>query len=190
MPVPDFYRYFLGCRPEPSLYPLLRKLVLDAGQDVRLERLHFTFCVVAEMPERDRFLKRRLRAALAGRSLHSFPVNLSRVVGSLQGAEARTFGPQNELQDTYAALVRLLRSIGIEPLHRTSGLRPHMTLGYNPCRFAPRRIGIKWFPRELLLIESEVGLGRHNPIAAWPLLPPRQGRLIFEPPASVSRLAS
>lgn len=189
MPELRFHRYFLGCKPESYLYPAFRRIAADAGQQVRLDMLHFTLCVIAELSERDRFLLRRVQTALAARHLYSFPLNLSRVTGSSHRAEARTVGAQNEVQDFYRILVRLLKTVGIEPMHRKSGLRPHVTLGHAPCPFQLRRIGIEWFPAELLLIESEVGLSKHNVLGRWPLLPPRQGQFAFAFPPEL-RLAS
>jgi 2'-5' RNA ligase len=186
-----FYRYFLGCRPEPHLHPAFRRIGTDAGQQVRLDMLHFTLCVIAELPERDRSLLRRVQGALADRQLQSFPLRLSRVVGSPHRAEARTFGPQNEVQDFYLRLVQMLLEVGIEPLHRKSGLHPHVTLGHAPCPFRLRRVAIEWFPSKLLLIESEVGLSRHNALGSWPLPPPRQPLLSLGAPrgAALGQLA-
>ena len=180
MPTPEFYRYFLCCRPGAHLYPAFRRLASECGQSDRLDHLHMTLCVIAEQAERDRFLPRRVQAAFLGERLHSFPVNLSRVVAGLHGSEARTFGRQDALQDFYRMVVRRLRTVGIEALHRKSGLRPHVTLGYGARRPGLQRIELEWFPTELLLIESEVGLSRHNMLDRWPLLPPRQGILPFD----------
>jgi len=185
MPTPAFYRYFLGCRPDPNLYPAFLRIAREVGQSIRLDLLHLTFCVIAEVAERDCFWLSRVRTALAGERLHSFPVHLSRVVGGPHGAEARTFGRQDALQDFYRTIVRQLRAIGIEPLHRKSGLHPHITLGYGTSPPRLEGIAIEWFPAELLLIESEVGLSRHNVLGRWPLLPPRQGLLPFDTDASI-----
>jgi len=173
------YRYFLGIRPEPQWYPLFQQIGAAIGQPIRLDLLHLTLCVIAQVAERDPFILRRVQAALGGRRLHSFPVNLSRVVAGPHGACARTFGRQDEIQDFYRGLVRLLRDCGIEPLHRKSGLHPHVTLGYASLPPELLKIAIRWFPAELLLIESEVGLTRHNVLGTWPLLPVRQPSLPF-----------
>lgn len=174
------YRYFMGIRPSPERYPFFQHLAAILGQPVRLHRLHLTLCVIAEGPERDRFLERRVHRALRGHALHSFAVNLGQVEAGPNGAFARSRGPQDDIQDFYRLLVRLLASVAIQPLHRKSGLHPHVTLGYTACAPASLRIALQWFPAELLLIESEVGLGRHTVLAQWPLLPPRQLLLPFE----------
>jgi RNA 2',3'-cyclic 3'-phosphodiesterase len=171
------YRYFLGIRLAPQCYPFFRRIGAALGCPIRLDLLHLTLCVVAEVAERDPYMLRRIQTALGGLQLHSFPVNLSRVIAGPQGARARTFGRQDEIQDFYLELVRLLRVWGLEPLHRKSGLHPHVTLTHVPQPPALLKIAIRWFPTELHLVESEVGLTRHNTLGRWPLLPPRQPQL-------------
>jgi 2'-5' RNA ligase len=187
---PDFYRYFLGFRPDPALRGPLADIGVKLGQRVRPELLHLTLCVVSEAPTRNLFLLPRIRAALAGQELHSFPVRLGKVGGGENGAAIRTTGRQDEIQDFYRALVRWLARRGIAPLHRKAGLNPHLTLGYDSCRFDPFRIAVEWLPRELLLIESEVGNGTHNVLCRWPLLAARQGELPFDPLMPLLRIAS
>src|SRR5690606_20553073 len=121
----------------------------------------------------------RVERALGGRALHAFPVNLGRLAAGAAGVIARTSGRQDDIQDFYRELVRLLEPSGIAPLYRKSGLHPHMTLGYAPCRQMLRSMSLTWYPDELLLIESEHGLTRHNVLGRWALLPPRQPLLPF-----------
>lgn len=186
--MPHFYRYFLGVRPPPELYPAFKAVADAAGQSVRLAMLHLTFCVIAESAERDRFIARRVGRILDGQPLHSFAVNLGAILAGPHGATARTVGRQDEMQDFYRTLVRLLRDSGIEPLYRKSGLRPHITLGYDARPVRRLDIGLHWFPTELLLIESEFGLTRHNVIDAWSLPPPRQPLLPFGEPFSAPHI--
>jgi 2'-5' RNA ligase len=186
----DFYRYFLGFRTDPGLGRSLAAIGAEAGQRVRPELLHLTLCVIAEEGERDRFVLSRVGAALAGRALHAVRIALGRVSGGAGGAAVRTIGRQDDIQDFYGALARWLAGRGLAPLHRTSGLHPHVTLGHDPCLFHSFNVAIEWLPDELLLIESEVGRSRHNLLGRWPLLPPRQGRLPFAEPVAGRRLAS
>jgi len=170
----QFYRYLFLCRPDPRWFPLFRQIAATVGQPIRGDPWHLTLCTVAETTERDHFLLPRIRPALHGQRLHSFSVNLSRVSAGSHGACARTFGRQDDVQDFYRILERVLRICGIEPLHRKSGLHPHVTLGYRACVPMRLKIALEWFPAELLLVESEVGLTRHNVLGRWSLLPPRQ----------------
>lgn len=177
----DFYRYFLGFRANDRLSRFLAAIGAEAGQRVRPELLHLTLCVIAEVGERDRCLSSRVGAALAGQAFHSFRIALGRVGGGSGGALVRTIGRQDGIQDFYGALARWLARRDLVPLHRKSGLHPHITLGHDPCRFDRFNVAIAWVPDELLLIESEVGRSRHNILGRWPLLPPRQGLLPFDP---------
>jgi 2'-5' RNA ligase len=173
------FRYFLGIRPDPQWYPQFQRICEALGLPVRLDRLHLTLLVIAEMAERDHFVARRIGRALREAELHSFQVNLSRVRAGLHGASAHPFGRQDEIQDFYRLLVRLLRAGGMEPLHRKSGLHPHVTLSYRACQAALLPVAIRWFPSALMLIESEVGLTKHTVLERWSLLPPRQPLLPF-----------
>jgi len=179
MPTLQFYRYFVGCRPDASLRAALAQAGSRAGQSLRPDGYHLTFCVIAEVPERDSSIADRVRAAFAEQTLHSAPIPFGRVVGGDLGAMVKTIGRQDELQDLYAVIVRSLAPQGLEPMHRKSGFRPHSTLGHDACSFVQFNIAHEWIPGELLLIESEVGLTRHNVLGSWHLLPPRQLRLPF-----------
>lgn len=182
VPTVQLYRYFLGFRSDLHARHSLSaagKKAGQAGKGVPEELLHLTLCVVGETRERDPFLPKRVEAALAGQTLASIPIPLGRVKGGALGAAARTIGPQDAIQDFYSRLVRLLASRDINPLHRASGLHPHVTLRHDRCDFTPFMIEAEWIPDELLLIESEVGLRRHNVLQRWPLLGPTQGWLPF-----------
>jgi len=165
-----FYRYLIGCRPGSRLRHLLALIGEKAGQEVHGDMLHLTLCVIAEVNERDHFLLPRVQAAFAGQALDSFPVRLSRTSGGPNGAMIRTKGRQDGIQDSYRQMLRLLAMRDLAPLHRKSGLRPHVTLGRTPCRFEPFDVALEWFPSDLLLIESEVGRSKHNVIGRWPLV--------------------
>jgi 2'-5' RNA ligase len=182
---PDFYRYFLAFRPDIALRCWLESVADSAGQHerrIRADYFHLTLCVIAEPEHRDRFVVSRVHSALAGLSLFSCPFWLGRVRGGRNGAAVHAMGRQGDIQDFYRMLLVRLSARGMLPLHRKSGLRPHATLGYDPCAFEPFNLPREWIPDELLLIESEVGNSDHHVLARWPLLPPRQGAFAFESP--------
>jgi 2'-5' RNA ligase len=179
---PDFFRYFFAFRPDPFLRCWLASLAAASGQSarrVRAEYFHLTLCVIAELAHRDHFIAGRADSALAGRALSSFPFWLGRLRGGPHGAAVHAMRRQHEIQDFYRMLLACLMRRDILPLHRKSGLRPHVTLGRDPCAPAPLKLPRMWIPDELLLIESEVGRGVHNVLARWPLLRPRQGAFAF-----------
>lgn len=176
----QFYRYIVICRPGPSTRTVLAQAGAVTGQRLRGDEYHLTFCVISEVPQRDHSIAERVSTAFAGGGLHSAPILLGRVTGGPLGALIRAIGKQDELQDLYVTVVRRLKAQGFEPKYRNSGFSPHFTLGYDPCNFVPFDVAHEWIPGELLLIESEVGLTRHNVLGAWPLLAPRQLRLPFD----------
>ena len=58
---PDFYRYFLGFRPDFALRRWLESLADAAGQRerrIRADRFHLTLCVIAELQDREERHKR------------------------------------------------------------------------------------------------------------------------------------
>jgi 2'-5' RNA ligase len=180
-----FFRYFLASRPDARARQALAAIAEKVGQQPRPELLHLTFCVIAEVSVRDPLFAARVGAILADHSLSSVPIRLGKVRAGELGPMVRTIGRQMDIKQFYRTLTEPLASCGIFPRHRKSGLRPHVTLGYAPVQFDPFNVVIEWLPRELLLIESEVGNGRHHVVGRWPLLPPIQGSLCFE--ASDSR---
>lgn len=182
------YRYFIGCQPDLPLRTWLESVRAAAGQVVRpVRNLHFTLCVIAELQERDRSLRRRIEAALTDAPLSTGSLGLGQVRGGPQGAAIHSVGPQPEIQALYRALIARLAAQGIRPLHRKSGLQPHFTLGHDPCTFARFKRFRSWTPREVLLIESHVGPGVHKVLARWSLLAPLQGTLPFGPRRGGSR---
>jgi hypothetical protein len=182
---PLFYRTFFAFRPNLVQRCGLESAAATAGQSarrIRAEYFHVTLFVIAELPHRDHFIRSRVASALGAEPLSSCPFWLGRVRGGETGAAMLAMGSQREIQDFYRVLLIRMARRGMLPLHRKSGLRPHLTLGHDPCAFKPFELPFEWIPDELLLIESEVGNGVHNVLARWPLLPPRQGALPFDPP--------
>lgn len=176
------YRYFLGFRPDLRLRGWLARLSGEMGQvgrRIEPDRLHLTMCVLAETDARDPFMAARVSAALDGWTPSACPIRLGRVRASPSGAMLLSLGRQPDIQAFYRELLDRLAARGLFPLHRASGLRPHVTLGYDPCALAPLERPREWTPEELLLIESDVGRRAHSVLDRWPLLPPRQGSLPF-----------
>jgi 2'-5' RNA ligase len=180
------WRYFLAAHPEDLLRRQLTSLQWTTGQRerrVKPANLHLTICTIAELEERDRFILSRVEAALSGLLLVSGLLRLGRVRGGARGAMVASIGPKPELLALYRTIAARLSERGLPPLHRKSGLHPHVTLGYDPCWFECFEILHEWIPDELLLIASEIGKGIHTVLGRWPLLPPAQGRLPFDTPS-------
>ena len=176
----QFYRYFLCWRPDPGLRDEIAALAGHAGQADRLvrpENLHMTLGIVSQTKERNYFIGSRLDTALAEKPLPSCVVRFGRVRGGAGGAALYTRSRQDELR---AARRELLGCLASHDIAVRETKRAHITLGYDSCAFAPFDLLAEWVPREVLLIESEVGLTKHNVLGRWPLLPPAQGAFAFE----------
>jgi 2'-5' RNA ligase len=184
MRLPNSFRYFLASHPDRALRASLVNLRTAAGQHekiVKTDQLHLTWFVITEPKQRDCFILPRVQAVLADRAFAAGPLRLGRVVGGDAGAALYARGRKPEILALYRELVACFAARGLHPMHRKSGLNPHFTLGHDSCAFEAFRIMHEWIPDELLLIESEVGNGVHNVLGRWPLLPPRQGTLPFDP---------
>jgi 2'-5' RNA ligase len=176
----QFYRYFLCWRPDPLLGAEIAALAGPAGQTdhpVRAERLHMTSGIVSQTKERNHFIASRIDAAFARKPLPSCLVRFGRVRGGAGGATLYARGCQDELRAARRYLLGCLARRGIAARETK---RAHVTLGYSPCTFAPFDFVAEWVPSEVLLIESEVGLTKHNVLGSWPLLPPAQGAFAFQ----------
>lgn len=176
------YRYFLGFRPPPDVRDDIIEKAAHLGIFLNAEdlmRLHLTLCVIAEQPERSAFLAATVGGAIGGRSLASAKVKLGRLVSGGNGVLLRSIGRQDNLIALYSELTSLIASRGLFPLHRKSGLRPHLTLSYKGNARLKALIPIEWVPDELLLIESWDGASKHIVLARWPLASPLQGAFDF-----------
>jgi 2'-5' RNA ligase len=185
------FRYFLCFLPDEPVRDAIASIHRLTGQGenrVPVERSHLSLCVFGAPPERDPFVARRVEAALAGLELPSCVIRLGRVRGGPSGATLFTRGSKRELTALRRGLLERLAARGVVPELEKSN--PHVTLGYDPFRGSAFGMRLEWIPREVVLIESEHGLGRHNSLARWPLLPPVQGLLPLSGPLAGLRLAS
>jgi 2'-5' RNA ligase len=155
---------------------LTRRLVREAGltgTPQAREKLHVTLLPLGTWDGVPRTLVARVAAAASPLGVPAFPVRFDR---------ASTFDRKNgerhlvlrgaDRQPTLLELHRRLqlgaRMAGLEPL---SGFEPHMTLVYGHRQpFATREVEpVEWMVRELVLIRSIVGQGRHIRLGQWSL---------------------
>ncbi|WP_374525955.1 2'-5' RNA ligase family protein [Sphingopyxis sp.] len=177
------FRYFLGFQvPVDRAGWLARQLPAVSGDlfaGLKPQNYHLTLCTIAETQAQHPFLRQRVaRAFEAGLPAASL-IPFGRIVSREMGAELTTIGSVGDVRQLYAGLVTMLETQGLEPMHRKSGLRPHITLGYGACDFEPIPAAWRWTPRELVLIESHVGHSRHRVLQSWTLAPPAQGMFDF-----------
>lgn len=177
------FRYFLGFQvPADRAGWLARQLPPVSGDlfaGLKPQNYHVTLCTVAETLAQHPFLRQRIAAAFASGLPAASHIPFGRIMSREMGAELATVGNIGGIRYLYEGIVALLETQGIEPMHRKSGLRPHITLGYGACDFDPVPTAWRWTPRELVLIESHVGHRRHRVLQSWSLLPPAQGAFAF-----------
>jgi hypothetical protein len=177
------FRYFLGFQvPTDRAGWLARQLPPVSGDlfaGLKPQLYHLTLCTIAETSARHLFLRQWVARAFEGGLPAASPVPFGRIAAREAGAELVTVGGIGAIRQTYETIVARLAPQGIEPMHRKSGLRPHITLGYGACEFDPVPVAWNWTPRELALIESHVGHRRHRVMQSWTLDPPTQGSFDF-----------
>lgn len=190
------FRYFLGFQVNADRAGWLARQLPPVPGDLfaglKPQSYHLTLCTIAETQVQQPFLRQRVASAFASGLPAASPIPFGRIVSRGMGAELTTIGSIANIRHLYDGIIALLATQGIEPLHRKSGLRPHITLGYGACDFETVSTSWRWTPRELTLIESHVGHRRHHVLQSWSLLPPAQSSFAFmedELPAPLRRAA-
>jgi hypothetical protein len=190
------FRYFLGFQVAADRAGWLARQLPPVSGDLfaglKPQLYHLTLCTIAETMEVQPFLRGQVGKAFAPGLPAASSIPFGRIVSRGAGAELVTAGSVGGIRQTYEAIVARLATQGIEPMHRKSGLRPHITLGYGECAFDPVPVEWNWVPRELVLIESHIGHRRHRVLQSWTLEPPAQRSFAFmadELPAPMLRAA-
>ncbi|WP_428684558.1 2'-5' RNA ligase family protein [Sphingopyxis sp.] len=177
------FRYFLGFQvPADRAGWLARQLPpvsIDLFAGLKPQNYHLTLCTIAETQAQHPFLRQQVAKAFASGLPAASPIPFGRIVSRDMGAELTTTGNVGDIRHLYQGIIALLESQGLEPMHRKSGLRPHITLGYGACDFEAVPTAWRWTPSELALIESHVGHRRHRVLQSWTLAPPAQGMFDF-----------
>lgn len=177
------FRYFLGFQVAADRAGWLARQLPPVSGDLfaglKPQNYHLTLCTIAETQAPHPFLRQRVAEAFAAGLPAAASIPFGRIVGKGLGAELVTAGSVAGVRDLYEAIVARLAPHGIEPWYRESGLRPHITLGYGRQSFDPVPVAWTWIPRELALIESHVGHGRHRVLQSWTLDAPAQGMFSF-----------
>lgn len=190
------FRYFLGFQVNADRAGWLARQLPPVSGDLfaglKPQLYHLTLCSIAETIEPQPFLRGQVAKAFDAGLPDAAPIPFGRIVSRGAGAELITAGSIGAIRQTYDAIVARLAAQRIKPMHRKSGLRPHITLGYGTCEFDPVPIAWNWAPQDLVLIESHIGHRRHRVLQSWTLEPPAQGSFGFmadDLPAPLRRAA-
>lgn len=177
------FRYFLGFQVPADRAGWLARQLPPVSDDLfaglKPQNYHLTLCTIAETQAQHPFLRQRVAEAFAKGLPPASTIPFGRIVSKGLGVELVTAGSVAGIRHLYEAIVALLAPHAIEPWYRESGLRPHVTLGYGRQPFDPVAVAWNWLPRDLVLIESHVGHGRHRVLQRWTLDAPAQGMFDF-----------
>ena len=177
------FRYFLGFQLAADRAGWLARQLPPVSGDLfaglKPQNYHLTLCTIDETVVSHPFLRQRVANAFEAGLPAAAVIPFGRIVSRDAGAELVTAGSIAAVRQLYEDLVALLAPHGIAPWYRQSGLRPHITLGYGRHAFDPVPVAWNWTPRELVLIESHVGHGRHRVLQRWQLPAPAQGAFDF-----------
>lgn len=177
------FRYFLGFQVAADRAGWLARQLPHGSGDLfaglKPQLYHLTLCTVDETHVPHPFLRQRIAKAFEAGLPAAAAIPFGRIVSNEVGVELIAAGSVAGIRELYDAIAALLASHGIEPMYRRSGLRPHVTLGYGKRLFDPVSVAWNWLPRDLVLIESHVGRGRHRVLQRWTLASPAQGMFDF-----------
>lgn len=177
------FRYFLGFQVAADRAGWLARHLPHGQGDLfaglKPQLYHLTLCTIAETHLPHPFLRQRVATALETGLPTASPIPFGRIVGGDTGARLTTTGSVADIRCLYSQLAASLERHDIHPLHRLSGLHPHITLGYGKCEFDPVPVAWTWTPRDLVLIESHIGHRRHRVLRSWTLEAPAQAAFGF-----------
>jgi 2'-5' RNA ligase len=165
----------LTASPVDALVETAREENGLTAPSIPIERRHVTIHHIGNFPELWDDVVMPAREAGDSVAMPAFVAAFDRLT-SLRGAHANN--PLVLLADDGVAGLRILHRVLGEALGKTLAGRwqprrfftPHITLLYDRQRIAERPIEpVTWTVREFLLVNSLVGLGRHNVLARWTL---------------------
>lgn len=177
------HRYFFAVLPDAVTARRIHAFAegqLGARGLLRSERLHVTLGLTADFEAHFPALIEALRRA--GDRVEAAPFDLA--LDQLSGGRrtvalrpARSVAPLKALQ---GAIAQAMAQEGV-PMRGDWQFNPHMTLAYRQGEPVTRPVEpFGWPVREFVLIESLVGLARHDVLGRWALRPPGndQGTLL------------
>ncbi|OHD07707.1 MAG: hypothetical protein A3E77_07865 [Sphingopyxis sp. RIFCSPHIGHO2_12_FULL_65_19] len=178
------FRYFLGFQVAADRAGWLARQLPPVSGDLfaglKPQLYHMTLCTIAETIEPQPFLSGQVAKAFAAGLPPASAIPFGTIVARDTGVELVTAGRIGGIRQAYDAIIARLATQGIDPMHRKSGLRPHITLGYGRAAdFDPVPLAWTWTPRDLVLIESHVGHRRHRVLQRWTLDAPPQASFDF-----------
>lgn len=167
---------FFAAVPPPPFATYVQQIwpIIGTGDRLRDRTLHMTILPVIGEDVVDPWLVRALTGALAGFSFPAFDITFDRLVAF----KARKKRPiVLRTPETNAPVDRLAQTVGralkrvFPAFPKPDRVTPHVTLaygaGFDGERLLPAPLG--WHIRDIALIDSVQGEGRHVQLARWRL---------------------
>ncbi len=169
------HRYFFALLPDVVTARRIHAFAegqFGAKGLMRPERLHVTLAITADFERPDAAVVDALLRAGDAVSAAPFALKLDRLSGGQRTVAlrpARSVPPLRKFQSRIAAAMTK-QGVTMRPDWR---FNPHLTLVYRDGENVARPTeAFGWPVREFVLIESLVGLARHEVLGRWPLRPP------------------
>ena len=171
-PAPLAYRYFFALLPDAVTARRIHAFAertFGARGLMRPDRLHVTLAITPDFDEPDLDLTTALLRAGAAVAAAPFDLTLDRLSGGQRTVALRPEHSLSPLRALQAGIARAMAEQGaaMRPDWR---FNPHLTLVYRDGDNVSQAIeGFSWAVQEFVLIESLVGLTRHEVLGRWPL---------------------
>lgn len=172
-PPHDLDRFFFAIRPDSGTARAINAFAVrevPEGRRVTPEHQHVTLALTEDVATPAPDLAARLLDAGAQVKGEPFDLMLDRLSASPRTAALVPSLPPPPLLDLQRRIVVAMVDRGV-PLRKGWRFSPHQTLCYRRGEAFSRDVGgFVWSARELVLVRSLVGLGRHETVGCWPLV--------------------
>jgi len=173
---PMLYRYFFALLPDEITGRRVRAFSeAQFGEKglMRADRLHVTLAITADFDAHFPALIEALRRAGETVAAEPFTLVLDQLSRGRDTAALRPAHSLPPLRALQSAIARAMNEQGV-PMRPQWRFNPHVTLIYRKGQPVVRPVpDLGWPVREFVLIESVVGLTRHNLLGRWTLSAPQ-----------------
>jgi 2'-5' RNA ligase len=171
-PAPMAHRYFFALLPDEVTARRIHAFAeteFGAKGLVRSDRLHVTLAITADLDASYPALVDALRRAGDAVSAAPFDVAFGQLSGGRRTVALRLARNAPPLRALQSMIGRGMTAQGV-PMRADWSFNPHVTVVYRDGEPITRLVeSFAWNAREFVLIESLVGLTRHQILGRWPL---------------------
>lgn len=169
---PMAHRYFFALLPDEVTARRIHAFAeneFGAKGLVRTDRLHVTLAITADLDTSYPVLVAALRRAGDAVSAAPFDVAFGQLSGGRRTIALRPAHNVPPMRALQSAIAHAMAAQGV-PMRADWAFNPHVTLAYRDGEPIRRTVdGFAWSVREFVLIESLVGLTRHQLLGRWAL---------------------